>query len=140
MSEVSSLPMIDYQVQKCMTHAESLHQSSKTSVEIQLHEIFLVALSNAIIDPWTVMVTLEYADITLSAMVSTLWFPSFLSNTFVAVFYLLHHVFTWKWCLHSFNDTTWICSDTAYVCYHLNEVQSILNNEEYISFVCQRNS
>ena len=117
-----------------MTHTESLHQSSKDSVEVQLHKVLLVAKADAVVDPGTVVVTFKDAVTTLSAIMSTLWFPSLLLVVFTDL-YLLLHVLTWKRSLHTFNYATWICCYTAYVCDHLDEVQTILYNEEYDALV-----
>ena len=118
-----------------MAHAEELHEAGEHSVEVELHEVFLVALTDAIIDPWTVMVHLEDINSQCSAVMRSLWLPClFLSLPLITVLYLLSQVTVYR-CFHSFFDYSRIGRHTSYVSYDLHRVESITSHEQYEALV-----
>ena len=129
MSVVSPGSMVDEKISKCVTHAEELETAGQEGVEVQLHKVLLVSLADTVVDPRTVVVHLENAIPTLSAVMCSLRLPSFFSWTLLTVFDLLLQLLTCNWCFHSFLDSSWIGRQTSDVGYDLHYVKTIARNE-----------
>ena len=59
-------------------------------------------MADTVVDPWTVMVHLEDAEVALTAMVSTCRLPCFLAFTLLAIFHL--HEFAHEGRCHALFD------------------------------------
>ena len=105
-----------------------------------MHEVLLVALTDTVVDPRTVMVHLEDITPQCSAVMRSLRLPClFLSLPLITVLYLLPQVAMYR-CFHSFFDYAGISRHTSYVSYDLHRVESITCHEQNEAFVFQWNA
>ena len=73
-------------------------------VHNELEEVLHVAMANTVVDPWTVVVHLEDAEVALTAMVSTCRLPCFLAFALLTVFHL--HEFAHEGRCHALFDAS----------------------------------
>lgn len=86
------------QIIKSKEHQQGQVRRRQTDVNHKLHEVLVVAVSDTVVNPWTVVVHPKNTEATFRAMVGSRRLPSALLFAFLTIFDL--HELALKWSLH----------------------------------------